>query len=114
MTHYQKEANDRGVVFYLVNAQYSKAEPAAFLQLLLGQMGASNVYISPLEAIHMHIQHLEKQGIRFVIAIDSYERFEKLDEWFRQSFLPSLPSSSILIFSGRKQLNSSWRASIWY
>ncbi|WP_226655270.1 LuxR C-terminal-related transcriptional regulator [Guptibacillus hwajinpoensis] len=114
MTHYQKEATDRGVVFYLLNAQYSKAEPAAFLQLLLDQMGASNLYISPLEAIHMHIQHLEKQGIRFVIAIDSYERFEKLDEWFRQSFLPSLPSSSILIFCGRKQLNASWRASIWY
>ncbi|PFG14914.1 LuxR C-terminal-related transcriptional regulator [Bacillus sp. es.036] len=114
MTHYQQEATDRGVVFYLVNAQYSKAEPSAFLQLLLDQMGASNVYISPLEAIHMHIQHLEKQGIRFVIAIDSYERFEKLDEWFRQSFLPTLPSSSILIFCGRKQLNASWRASIWY
>lgn len=114
MTHYQKEATDRGVVFYLVNAQYSKAEPAAFLQLLLDQMGASNVYVSPIEAIKMHIQHLEKQGMRFVIAIDSYERFEKLDEWFRQSFLPSLPSSSILIFCGRKQLNASWRASIWY
>ena len=114
ITHYQKEAKDRDVVFYLVNAQYSKAEPAAFLQLLLDQMGASNLYISPLEAIHMHIQHLEEQGIRFVIAIDSYERFENLDEWFRQSFLPSLPSSSILIFCGRKALNASWRASIWY
>ncbi|WP_283153530.1 LuxR C-terminal-related transcriptional regulator [Guptibacillus hwajinpoensis] len=114
MTHYQKEASDRDIVFYLVNAQYSKAEPSAFLQLLLEQMGASNLYISPLEAINMHIQHLEQQGIRFVIAIDSYERFEKLDEWFRQSFLPSLPSSSILIFCGRKKLRESWRASIWY
>ncbi|MBN8210461.1 AAA family ATPase [Bacillus sp. NTK071] len=112
--HYHREATRKEVVFYLVNAQYSRAEPAAFLQALLAQMGASNPYVSTLEAITMHIQHLEQQGKKFVIAIDSYERFETLDEWFRQSFLPSLPSTTILIFCGRKPLNDSWRASIWY
>ncbi|WP_347548707.1 LuxR C-terminal-related transcriptional regulator [Pseudalkalibacillus hwajinpoensis] len=112
--HYQKEALNRGVEFYLVNAQYSRAEPGSFLRLLLEQIGVSNPYVPPLEAINMHIHQLEKKGIRFVVAIDSYERFEKLDEWFRQSFLPSLPASSILIFCGRKPLNASWKASIWY
>lgn len=114
MIHYQREATRKEAAFYLVNAQYSKAEPAVFLQALLEQMGASNPYVSTLEAITMHIQNLEQQGKKFVIAIDSYERFEALDEWFRQSFLPSLPSTTILIFCGRKPLNDSWRASIWY
>ncbi len=114
LVHYQKEATRKGVVFYLINAQYSKAEPSSFLQALLEQMGATNLYVSPLEAINMHIHKLEQKGVRFVIAIDSYERFEGLDEWFRQSFLPTLPSTSILIFCGRKPLNASWKASIWY
>ncbi len=114
LVHYQKEATRKGVVFYLLNAQYSKAEPASFLLALLEQMGASSLYVSPLEAINMHIHKLEQKGVRFVIAIDSYERFQDLDEWFRQSLLPTLPSTSILIFCGRKPLNASWRASIWY
>ncbi|WP_377887647.1 LuxR C-terminal-related transcriptional regulator [Alkalihalobacillus sp. R86527] len=114
LMHYRLKAREKGVPFYLVNAQFTKADPSSFLEALLEQMGPPSPSVSPLEAICMHIQHLEKKGIRFVIAIDSYEHYEKLDEWFRQSFLPSLPSSIIVIFCGRNLLNTYWKSSIWH
>ncbi|MCA0986903.1 LuxR C-terminal-related transcriptional regulator [Guptibacillus algicola] len=114
LMHYRLKARDKGVPFYLVNAQFTKADPSSFLQALLEQMGPPSPSVSPLEAIRMHMQHLEKKGIHFVIAIDSYEHYEKLDEWFRQSFLPSLPSSIIFIFCGRNPLNTYWKSSIWH
>ncbi len=114
LMHFRLKARRNGTPFYLVNAQYTRADPTSFLHALLEQMGPASPSVSPLEAIFMHIQHLEKEGIRTVIAIDSYEHYEKLDEWFRQSFLPSLPSSIIFIFCGRKPLNTYWKSSIWH
>lgn len=114
LMHYRITAKEEGIAFYLVNANFTKDDPTSFLHALLEQMGPPSTSVSPLEAIRMHIQHLEKKGKRFVIAIDSFEHFEKLDEWFRQSFLPSLPSSSIIIFCGRQPLNIYWKSSIWH
>ena len=58
--------------------------------------------------------NLNKQGVRFVIAIDSYERFEGsmsgLDSPSFPRYHPQAFSFSAVVSS----LNASWKASIWY
>jgi AAA ATPase domain len=45
-----------------------------------------------------------------VVVVDSYEFLEPLDDWFRDSFLPRLPGSAVVVVAGRRPPKVSWRA----
>ena len=44
-----------------------------------------------------------------VLFIDSCERLAPLEPWLRQSFLPSLPASWLVVVAGRQLPSSGWR-----
>ena len=49
---------------------------------------------------------------RWILALDTYEAFAPLDRWMRESFLPSLPSTCLVILSGRLKPAVAWAADL--
>jgi hypothetical protein len=52
--------------------------------------------------------HLEEQGKRFVLLIDTYEMLLPLDAWLQASFLPELPENILTVLAGRNPPASAW------
>lgn len=46
---------------------------------------------------------------RSMILIDTYEMLEALDDWLRDTFLPQLPGSCLVVIAGRNPPSSAWR-----
>ncbi|RIK46741.1 MAG: AAA family ATPase [Chloroflexi bacterium] len=47
-----------------------------------------------------------------VLLVDTYERLSALDHWLRESFLPSLPASCLVVIAGRNQPTTAWRTDL--
>jgi hypothetical protein len=54
--------------------------------------------------------HLEKQGRRFVLLIDTYETLFPLDAWVRTNFLPELPENILTVLAGRNPPVAAWHS----
>jgi len=48
-------------------------------------------------------------GGRVVLLVDGYELLGPLDGWFRESFLPRLPATSVTVIAGRLPPRPQWR-----
>src|SRR5690606_32926982 len=46
---------------------------------------------------------------RSVLLLDTYEMLAPLDSWLRDTFLPQLPESCLVVIAGRNQPSSGWR-----
>lgn len=51
-------------------------------------------------------------GERVVVLVDGYELLGPLDGWFRESFLPRFPATSVTVIAGRLPPRSQWRADV--
>jgi hypothetical protein len=49
-------------------------------------------------------------GAKVVLLVDTYERMEPVDEWIRESFLPTLPDNALLVLAGRAPPSAAWRS----
>ncbi|WHY77214.1 hypothetical protein QNH20_24580 [Neobacillus sp. WH10] len=58
------------------------------------------------EAIRQLNKKAEAGGI--VLAIDTYEEINELDDWIRQSFLVGLSNNILIVLSGRFPLKGGW------
>lgn len=47
-----------------------------------------------------------------VWLFDTYELFEPLDRWLRETFLPQLPARSLVVFAGRNRPATAWRTDL--
>ena len=47
---------------------------------------------------------------RAVLCIDTYETLAPLDGWLRETFLPQLPESALVVLAGRVAPTAAWRA----
>lgn len=47
---------------------------------------------------------------RIVLLVDAYERLRPLDDWFRESFLPGLPASTVVVIASRNPPSHDWRS----
>jgi hypothetical protein len=84
-----------------IDARNVAPSPEAFLNALKASMHLDSQE-NPLEA-------LASQPHRRVILLDTYEKFEPLDDWLRESFLPQLAGNVIIVMAGRNPLASAWR-----
>jgi class 3 adenylate cyclase len=50
-------------------------------------------------------------GERVVLALDTYETFGLMDSWLRQTFLPSLPATSLAVIASREPPRPGWLTS---
>jgi hypothetical protein len=74
--------------------------PADFL-LNLRLMMALEGEASPLDTL--------AEYPRSVILIDTYETLAALDDWLRDTFLPQLPETCLVVLAGRNPPESAWR-----
>lgn len=54
--------------------------------------------------------HLENQGRRYVLLIDTFETLFPLDTWLRTIFLPELPENILTVLAGRNPPAPAWQA----
>ncbi len=47
---------------------------------------------------------------RFALLIDTYERLQPLDNWIRETLLPQLGETTVVVFAGRLPSSSAWRS----
>ena len=45
-----------------------------------------------------------------VLLVDGYELLTRLDRWFREHLLPSLPADSVVVLAGREPPDAGWSA----
>ena len=45
-----------------------------------------------------------------VLLVDGYELLSRLDRWFREHLLPSLPADSVVVLAGREPPDGAWSA----
>ena len=101
LAEYARMAGDAGVRVVCLDARNVEPAPAGLLQGLREAMGL-HTGISPAEA-------LTGPG-RSALFIDTYELIGSLDGWLRESFLPSLPESTMVVLAGRQRPAPAWRA----
>ncbi|MEU8024712.1 ATP-binding protein [Micromonospora haikouensis] len=51
----------------------------------------------------------EPFGPGSVLVVDAFEHCQGLDEWLRETFLPSLPGDALVVVAGREPPHTSWQ-----
>jgi class 3 adenylate cyclase len=63
---------------------------------------------NPSPTLASVVANLGAGGQRTVLALDTYETFNLLDTWLRQTFVPALPDNVLTILVGRQEPNPAW------
>ena len=63
---------------------------------------------SPSPTLESVVAALGAGSQRTVLALDTYETFNLLDTWLRQTFVPALPDNVLTILAGRQGPNPAW------
>jgi class 3 adenylate cyclase len=87
---------------YVIDCRNVEPTPEGFLLALKETIRNTN---ATLESV---VAALGAGGQRTVLALDTYETFNLLDTWLRQTFIPALPDNVLSIFVGRQGPNSAW------
>lgn len=77
-----------------------ETSPLGFRLALRQSLGLSDVDVSDVAA------KFPSDG---VLLLDTYEVLAPLDDWLRETFLPELPSNSLLVITGRNPPEPAWR-----
>lgn len=56
-------------------------------------------------------EHLAASN-RYVLLIDTYETLAPLDSWLRETFLPGLPETVLVVLAGRNPPGAAWRTDV--
>lgn len=93
--------------FSYLDARDLEPTPAAFERAL---QTALNPFtdLAPLDYLHKKSE--SDKNRKQIIAIDTYETIVALDGWLRNSFLPNLPESTLIVIAGRTPPALEWRS----
>jgi DNA-binding SARP family transcriptional activator len=53
---------------------------------------------------------LSAEPTRTVLIVDGFEKYQSLEPWLREDFLPRLPLGSVVVFGGRRRPARAWRS----
>ncbi len=99
LDQYERHARAAGVPFWRMDCGHLAPNPKDFTS-------AWNAHAADLpEACRLGRQ-------RWILALDTYETMAPLDGWLRESFLPSLPSSCLVILCGRLKPAAAWTSDL--
>lgn len=98
---WMQQAARVGRPLLLIDGRQIAPHPPAFLQALGQQLGLA-------EPTSELIQSSWPE--RAILLIDTYEQLRPLDDWLRDSFLPQLPSDSLVVIAGRQGLGQLWQS----
>ncbi len=84
-----------------LDARHIDPSPQGFMMVLCLSLGLA-LDSSPFD----YLKTLKKP----VLLLDTFELFSPLDTWLRESFIPQLPETALLVFAGRTPLSTAWRS----
>lgn len=98
---YERAAAERGTPTTILDARYVDPTPDGFVGALARVLGV------PPDAA---VATLASRSERNVLLLDTCELLAPLDAWLRETFLPQLPASCLIVLAGRAPLPAAWRA----
>lgn len=98
---FARAAGEAGVGVVQLDARNMDPSPEGFLSALRLGLG--------LDATASPIEFLSRQG-RSLLLLDTYENLTPLDAWLRETFLPQLPETTLVVFAGRNPPGAAWRS----
>src|SRR5262245_49249844 len=100
LREYARQASETGRPVVLVDRDVEPS-PAGFLLALYRALG--------LEESRADLP-LANWPSNAILFIDTYELLAALDGWLRETFLPQLPTDTLVVIAGRNPPASAWRA----
>jgi hypothetical protein len=91
LREFQHAARDADVPSFYLDARHLEPTPAAFATAVDGELPGAG---------------------RAVLLVDTYEVLHGLDEWLRESFLPSISDDLIVVLASRHAPNVAWRSDL--
>jgi DNA-binding SARP family transcriptional activator len=101
---FSADAAARGAVVLQLDGETIEPSKAGFLAGVSRALGTS--VADPIAGAHA----IGAVGERVVVVVDGYERLRPLDDWFRESWLRSLPDHVRLAIAGRDPPAAAWSA----
>ncbi|MBJ7454951.1 MAG: AAA family ATPase [Thermoleophilia bacterium] len=98
---------ERGARALLLDGREIEPTPDGFLQALARALGSSE----PDPDIARVVALVRAEPRPVALALDTYERLGLLDTWLRQTLMPALPDSVMVILAGRDAPGAAWLAS---
>ncbi|MFC8851085.1 MULTISPECIES: AAA family ATPase [unclassified Micromonospora] len=86
LRRFADEGRDAGRPVTEINGRLIDPSPAGFTAEIRGPVGAGSV-----------------------LVVDAFEHCQGLDEWLRETFLPSLPDDALVVVAGREPPHASWQ-----
>jgi hypothetical protein len=102
MRQYSRLAGASAMPVYYLDGENFEPAPRAFLAALAAEMGLVET-ADPRP-------NLTAEEQRQVLIIDRYEAIASLDRWLRQTFLPQLPATTLVVLAGREGPPAPWRS----
>ncbi|WP_337870588.1 AAA family ATPase [Meiothermus sp.] len=101
LVEFARTAGEEGVGVVQLDARNIDPSPDGFL-FALRQGLVLDTTTSPLEFL--------SQQSRSLLILDTYENLTPLDGWLRETFLPQLPESTLVVLAGRNPPSAAWRS----
>lgn len=104
----RQKAQQYGAVYLQLDSRDFVHSEKGIGAALLSQIGFTGE--SEYDPIQRFCEHLAQQsGERvIVLAIDTYEEMQDMENWLRDRFIPTAPSRLLLLSAGRYPLRGSW------
>lgn len=96
------DARTQGRRTVLLDGREVEPSPSGFLAALG----------SALDVPAEHAVAALRENDRPVLLLDTYERLAPLDAWIRDSLIPRLPPSALVVLAGRRPPATGWRADL--
>ena len=100
LAEFRRVCEERGVPLASLDGRDIEPSPDTFTKLLSLALN--------LPSADSLVDSLARK--RHVIILDTYELIAPLDNWFRESFLPSLPENTLTVIAGRNPPAEAWRS----
>jgi len=96
----------QGIHCALVDGRNIEPSPQAFLSALALANGLTPA--NGLDVGDSVVQFLSEREGRYVLFIDTYELLSPLDQWLRETFLPQLPDTGLVVLASRQPPSQGW------
>ncbi|CAH1227011.1 hypothetical protein PAECIP111891_06054 [Paenibacillus allorhizoplanae] len=114
LDQFQRICIHEGVPFFQMDCVDFTKTPTGFtsrlLAILKSEVAAEGREDALLQQAEEQLNHLGDMG-RLVLAIDTYEEMDELDDWLRNSFLVRLSNRIVILLAGRFPLKGGWVSS---
>lgn len=97
---YARLAEEHGRTLYRLDSRDIESSPHGFLRAFSRVVGTKTTELTLEDLADLPPA---------VLLLDTYERIQALDGWIRDTFLPAIPASMLVVIAGRQRPADPWR-----